>query len=338
MVQGQGSSTTFRPPVTYDSGGTGATSIAVADVNQDGKLDVVIANCDSTANACFQLPTKNGLVGVLSGNGDGTFQTAVVYDSGGLAAVSIAVADVNRDSRLDVVVANFFSNRLGVLLGNGDGTFQAAVTYGSGGVRPTSVVVADVNGDGRADLLAANITCDADPCPGGVVGVLLGNGDGTFQPAITHGGLNAQAVSVADVNGDGKPDLLIASGFFTVEVLIGIGNGMFATPVSYDSGGFGSRSVVVADVNGDGTADLVVANCASDPSAGCGGTSPNGVVGVLLGRGDGGFRTALTYDSGGKNDTSLAVSDVNGDHKSDLVVAHDCSDSGDCGLATGASC
>src|SRR6266568_6699818 len=76
----------FLPAVTYNSGGFGATSVVVADVNGDGKPDLVIANCDSTANSCFQLPTGNGVVGVLVGNGDGTFQPALVYDSGGLGA------------------------------------------------------------------------------------------------------------------------------------------------------------------------------------------------------------------------------------------------------------
>src|SRR5437879_1142286 len=151
----------FLPAVTYNSGGFGAASVVVADVNGDGKPDLVIANCDSTANSCYQLPTGNGVVGVLLGNGDGTFQPALVYDSGGLGATSVAVADVNGDGRPDLVVANFSSNTLAVLLGNGDGTFQPAITYGSGGVHPSSVAVADVNGDGRPDLLVANI-CNAE--------------------------------------------------------------------------------------------------------------------------------------------------------------------------------
>jgi hypothetical protein len=140
-------------------------------------------------------------VGVLLGNGDGTFQTAVNYGSGGYLATSVAVADVNGDGKPDLVVANFAGN-VGVLLGNGDGTFQTAVTYGTGGGDTQSVAVADVNGDGKPDLVVA-----------GNVGVLLGNGDGTFQTAVTYGsgGYDPASAAVADVNGDGKPDLVVAN-------------------------------------------------------------------------------------------------------------------------------
>ena len=130
--------------------------MVVADVNGDGKPDLLVAN------QCADRGCTNGTVGVLLGNGDGTFQTAVTYGSGGYGALSVAVADVNGDGKPDVVVANVCSNAycetngtVGVLLGNGDGTFQTAVTYGSGGYAH-SVAVADVNGDGKPDLLVAN--------------------------------------------------------------------------------------------------------------------------------------------------------------------------------------
>jgi hypothetical protein len=107
--------------------------------------------------------------------------------SGGIFPQSLAVADLNRDGKLDVVVANGDSNTVGVLLGNGDGTLRPAITYDSGGFSPRSVAVADVNGDGKPDLVVAN--CGSG-CGGGtevaVVSVLLGNGDGTFQPAVAR--------------------------------------------------------------------------------------------------------------------------------------------------------
>jgi hypothetical protein len=125
-------------------------------------------------------------VGVLLGNGDGTFQPAVSYDPGGTGAWSVAVADVNGDGRPDLVVAIFFYNTVGVLLGNGDGTFQAATTYGSGGVGPFSVAVSDLNGDAKPDIAVANF-CGASGlnCLPGKLGVLLNNTTFTQSPTAT---------------------------------------------------------------------------------------------------------------------------------------------------------
>lgn len=104
-----------------------------------------------------------------------------------------------------------------MLLGNGDGTFHAPLTYSSGGYEVDSIAVADVNGDGKPDLLVANhcaslMDCSSDNQPGSA-GVLLGNGDGTFQAAQIYdsGSYYANSITVADVNGDGKPDLLVAN-------------------------------------------------------------------------------------------------------------------------------
>jgi len=260
--------------------------VAIADVNGDGKPDLLVANISS------------GSVGVLFGNGDGTFQSVVTYDSGGFPD-SIAVADLNRDSKPDLLVANqcapTCNGTVGVLLGNGGGTFQAAVTYGSGGVGPGSVVVADVNADGKLDLVLANAclsgNCCVDlTCINGVVGVLLGNGDGTFQSAVTYdsGGIIGRKAAVADVSGDGKLDLVVANsclnpsctGSGPVGVLLGNGDGTFQPVVSYDSGGHVPNSVAVADVDGNGEADVVVAHsCLSGDNENCPG---DGIVGVLL--------------------------------------------------------
>lgn len=105
------------------------------------------------------------------------------------------------------------SGSVGVLLGNGDGTFKPAVAYGSGGYFDTSVAVADVNGDGKPDLLVTSQCVSSSDCANSPVGVLLGNGNGTFQSAVIYdsGGLLATSVAVADVNGDGKPDLLVTN-------------------------------------------------------------------------------------------------------------------------------
>jgi len=319
----------FWPANNYPSGG-GAGSIAVADVNGDGKLDLVVANSG---------------VAVLLGNADGTFQAPVSYSSGGNEALSVAVADVNGDGKPDIVVTTNIcplsacpeNGIIGVLLGNGDGTFQAAVTYDSGGVRfvgqSNSVAISDVNHDGKPDVLVANNCSTVTDCTGNI-GVLLGNGDGTFQPVKTYSSGNRVAVSIAlaDVNSDGNPDILVANECFEclngyVGVLLGNSDGTFQTALTYNSGGYQPLSLGVADVNGDGKLDVVVMNpCSTGISC----HYLPGNVGVLVGNGDGTFQDARTYSTGGEFGVGIAIADVNGDAKPDLLVASQCFSSTNC--------
>ncbi len=308
---------TFKAELSSGSGGYGASQVAIADVNGDGVPDVVVANTCASSSNC-----ANGTVSVLLGKGNGTFRTPVTYSSGGQAAVSIAVADVNGDGKLDLLVANQSGESngdgsVGVLLGNGNGTFQPVVTYDAGDSVTSSLAVADVNGDGKPDLVLAN-------SGRGTVTVLLGNGGGTFQAAVVYesGGEIPVSVAVADVNGDGNPDIIVANWYSgTLGVLLGNGNGSFQAAVTYSSGGSSPDSFVVADVNGDGKPDLVAANCGSSQNGyGCGET--NGVVSVLAGYGDGTFQPAVTFSSGEFNAISVAVADVNGDGKPDILVGN----------------
>jgi hypothetical protein len=204
---------TFRPVVTYGSGGLYGLSVAVADVNGDGRPDLLVANgCDNP-----KLCGTKGAVAVLLGNGDGTFQAATEYLSGGAYPYSLKVVDLNGDGKLDLVAANSWSGTVGVLLGNGNGTFQPTVTYSSGDkanvAQISSVAVADVNGDGKPDLLLTTESMGANGNNGGAVSALLGNGDGTFQPAVEYhsGGYQTLGVAIGDLNGDGKPDVAIAN-------------------------------------------------------------------------------------------------------------------------------
>jgi Bacterial Ig-like domain (group 3)/FG-GAP-like repeat/FG-GAP repeat len=322
----QSSGLQFQPVVSYGSGAYQPFSVAVADVNGDGKLDLLVAN------ECATLPTcPNGEVGVLLGNGDGTFRPAASSYSGGYWAHAIAAEDLNGDGHPDLVVANFSANgnggdgALGVLLGNGDGTFKPPVTYDSGGLTAASVVIADVNGDGKPDLVVSN-NCNAPCTTHGVVAVLLGNGDGTFKKAMKYSaGLSPTSVVVVDVNGDGKPDAVVADSCANskcasgaVDVLLGKGTGIFQKAVPYNSGGAYPNIVTVADLRGNGKLDLVVGNgCSTGTNC-----SPDGVVGVLLGNGDGTFQEAVTYDSGGPGAYSVAVADVNSDGIPDVIVGN----------------
>jgi len=330
---------TFKPVVTYGIGiitrVAPANVVAVKDLNGDGKPDIVVATC---SNDCF-----DGSVDVLLGNGDGTFQAAVTYMFGSSDPNSIAIVDMNGDGKPDIVISYPCGEdenghcegdgSVGVLFGNGDGTFGAATSYNDGGTGrgpgTASLAVADLNGDGKPDIVVIN-ECPNAPCGGdSVAAVLLGNGDGTFQPVVTYdsGGQLATSVVVADVNGDGKPDIVVmnqcdstgACGSGIVYVLLGNGNGTFQTAVGYGSGGLTSYSLAVADVNGDGKLDAVVLNNCGLSINIC---SPlTSTVGVLLGNGNGTFQSAITYPSG-EDAVSLAVADVNGNGKPDLVVAN----------------
>jgi hypothetical protein len=326
----------FAKPVAYNSGGNYATSIAIGDVNGDGIPDLVVANCSSTTGT-------DGAVSVLLGNGDGTFQGAVSYDSGGMCAESVAIGDLNGDGNLDLVVANCAAadggctqtnGAVSVLLGNGDGTFQSAMSYSLVGDWARSVAIADLNGDGKPDLIVANECQSFNQygCAGdGGVSVLLGNGDGTFQAAVTYssGAFMAQSVAVGDLNGDGIPDLVVANWCSTktscgypvytqVSVLLGNGDGTFQTAVLYDSF-YAANSVAIGDVNGDGIPDLVVANDSVNPAGG-----GYGGVTILIGNGDGTFKFVGGYDSGGYQADSIAVADVNDDGNLDIIVANEC--------------
>jgi len=209
-----------------------------------------------------------------------------------------------------------FLGDVSVLLGNGDGTFQSMVNYKAGRY-PQSVVVADFNGDGILDLSIIN-------WGEGDLSVLLGNANGTFKDAVNFSaahGAGPYAMAGADFNGDGKPDLAIAGGLFStnVSVLLNNGDATFQTAVQYD-GGLSPFFVTVGDFNGDGKPDLAVANGGSYQK-----NYTDGNVSVLLGNGDGTFRTAVSYDAG-SSPQSVAVGDFNADGKSDLVVINKNSD------------
>jgi len=324
-VASQASGLKFAPAVQYDSGGWLATSLAVADVNGDGNEDLIVANACPSPPLSGSTCSTHGVLGVLLGNGDGTFRPAVTYDSGGYLPNAVATSDVNGDGKLDILVVNGCGNELpclsvnstvAVLLGNGDGTFQTPVVTNSGGYSSASIAVADLNGDGKPDVVLAN-GCSIANCTegGGSMSVLLGNGDGTFQTAMTYdfsqiGGLG---IAIGDVNQDGKADVVVSNGCsgcsVGVWVLLGNGDGTFQTPVGYPAGAE-AENVVLSDLNGDGKLDIVVADTSSD------------AVGVLLGNGDGTFQPQKTFPSGGNGPFWVAVANVNGDGQPDLVVAN----------------
>ena len=323
----------FKAAITSSSDGQNTLGGATGDLNGDGKLDVVLASQCATNNC------SNGVVTVLLGNGDGTYQTPVSYVTG-QDTESVALGDVNGDGKLDILAVSecnsgCSSSAVNVLLGNGDGTFQPAVAYNTGAANSNFLAVADANGDGKLDLLVTSVCASSNSCSNGALSVLLGNGDGTFQTAVTYnsGGQLPEGIAAADVNGDGKLDVAIVNECASssdcssgvVSLLLGNGDGTFQNAVNFSSGGVYADSVALRDVNGDGHADLLVANRCSNSS-----NCTYGVVGVLLGNGDGTFQTAVQYTSGGQYAQSVGVIDLNGDGKPDLVVSNECQSNSGC--------
>lgn len=311
----------FRPFQIYGTGSNSAGPVAVADVNGDGKPDLLVGNIGSA--------TSNGSLGVLLGNGDGTFQAVKTYTVGGYNVASLAVVDINKDGRPDVLVAQ--QAGVSILLGNGDGTFRAPKILPIANLK--TLTVADVNGDGNPDLLLA-IGCGY-PCEGPGVGVLLGNGNGTFGTLQKFSSYLIPFYIIAgDVNNDGKLDVLIYENTVPsyVGVFLGDGKGGFQFQNSYAAGGFGETAQVpmaVADLNMDGNLDVITANdCVS---LDC----PHGNLGVLLGTGSGGFDTVQRITStGGWRGGAVAVADINRDGVPDLLVSNPCNNFSLCDYPT----
>jgi len=278
-------------------------SVASGDLNRDGKPDLVIANY------------ANATVSVLLGRGDGSFDPEARYNVKS-SPTSVAVADFNGDGAPDLIVANYGSSQVSVLLGNGNGTFQQAVNYASNAssnnIQPYSVAAGDFNGDGKVDLVVTNYSNIGFPFVAGTtVSVLLGNGDGTFQPPVEYAaGSGPLPVAVADLNGDGHLDLVVGNNFSNnASILLGNGDGTFRQALTVDAAGRPS-SVAVGDFNGDGIPDLAITN------------SFSGTVSVLLGSGNGTFQQRVSYPTDPDSDPfSVAAVDLNGDGKLDLAVA-----------------
>ncbi len=283
---------TFQPAVDY-APGLRARSLAVGDLTGNGLPDLLVGRDGSN------------LVTVLRNRGDGTFEAAGDYPTAGSFPSAIAVGDFTGDGIPDLAVASILQDTLSVLPGNGDGTFGAPVSYAAGA--SSGIAVADFNGDGALD-----IAMNTAPLINYSLSVFLNRGDGTFQASVEMNPGTGPVVS-GDFNGDGITDL-VAPNFDnpgTVSVLLGNGDGTFQPPVRYGVGPE-PEAVVVGDFNGDGIPDLAVADT-NGPSG------PDGMVSILLGRGDGTFLPSVDYTVGG-GPRALVVGDFNGDGVPDLAV------------------
>jgi len=277
----------FKSPAVVTEIPPFLTGLAVADLNGDGFGDLVVVSA--------------GNVGVLLGHGDGTFGAMHTY----LSNVSaIAVEDINGDGNIDVVASGTTVN---VLLGNGDGTFQSPIEVDPGTFG--QVVLGDVNGDGKVDIVALD---------GNTVGVWLGKGDGTFgagQYFAPAGG--AKEIALGDVNRDGLSDLVVIDSAGDAGVLLSNGDGTFQPAQTFGTAGTQPISIAAVDLNADGDVDLIVLNK-------CGASCNAGVVGVLMGNGDGTFQPAVGYSTGAFNPLAMVVQNIFGGTNSPDVLVAEC--------------
>ena len=308
----------FKAPREFDTSAKGTSSVALGDLNGDGKLDVVATHgaFDDDPPALKRLR----LVSVLYGRGNGRFGPSHGYEIGQpgdtLGAFSVALGDVTGDGKLDAVTGNLASKSLSLLVNDGHGAFEAPVNY-SLGRQPWDVAVKDLNGDGKLDIAAGNPN---------TVSILLNAGDGMFGAVHEYpAGRSTWAFAVADLSGDGRPDIATANRRRnSTTVLLNQGDGSFGAPVDYRTAP-GPATVAIGDVDGDGKVDLVSGN----GSSGFGGEAVESVS-ILFGRGDGTLLPKRDYQLGkdlNEFDRSffirtVRIADVNSDRKPDLVTAN----------------
>jgi len=273
----------FAPARNYTLGNVGPYDVVAADFNGDNLPDlaaVLFGTSDPTV--------VGNEVDVLLNNGKGEFLPFTAYTIG-TKPRSVGVADLNKDGKLDLIVANSTANNVGVLLGRGDGTFAPQVTYPSGH-NPHGIAIADFDHDGNVDVALANNG------PEGQITVLLGKGDGTLGDAIGYpAGAGTFGLAAGDLNGDGFPDIVTAGQRAqSVSVLLNTGKGTFTrgTDITLPGKSGGPVAVALADMNHDGKLDILAPYPdIKDPENG-------GNTYLLLGKGDGAFQPPIALATG----------------------------------------
>ena len=311
---------TFQPKQDFTVG-QGAKSVAVGDINGDGKLDLAVAHANPYFNPYNLLDSTS----ILRGNGDGTFGSASEV-AAGKAQNSLTLRDINGDGKLDLIAGSgdpanpgsLTTHVFSVTLGNGDGTFQNFHPY-SAGLTPVQIAVGNVRGSGKPDVVALNSN--------GTLTTVFNNGDGTFAAPPFLAPSNPYRLFVADVNGDGIPDVIATSpnsSGSNIVLQISNGDGTFQPPVTYSMGpdprnANQTGDVFVADVNGDGIADMIAAYTTQQVV----GNYVQNVFGysLFLGTGGGQFQPAVRNVLGQATRLVFAVADVNGDGRPDLLEA-----------------
>lgn len=287
---------TFGPPVSYPVPGSGG-GIAAADFNGDGKLDLAVVN------------NVHGSVSVLLGNGDGTFKPAINAVFGGQPWYVFA-GKFTGAGKVDLLIDGTY-----LLAGNGDGTFAIPSSqYFVGNAHQPLVTVADVRGDGKFEAIASFGPDDLgrvaiSPVGGPYEIRGIANGTYSYYTGDDVAGRSVSGVALADLNQDGKPDLVVSrSASDDVEVLLNRGDGTFECPTAFFPADPGPRLVTAADLNGDGTTDVAVINPAG--------------VSVLQGNGNGTLQPPVLYPAPISSPAALVAADLRHKGKLDLIVVN----------------
>jgi hypothetical protein len=277
-------------PLPIGIGGT----ITIADVNKDGRPDLVLGGA-----------SPEGQIAVLLGNGDGTFAAPLISqltpsgpDHATINSV-IGVADFNGDGAVDLAASDELNNAVYILLGNNSGSFTLKTSLFNGST-PAKVLTADLNGDGHIDLVVQGVL-------GADATVYLGKGDGTFQTGVRYTGPhNIASVMLRDMDGDGHLDMVVTGFNNTLDILHGNGDGTFATNSLGGTSNAGPLPslLAIADFNSDGILDFATA-------------TENGIC-ILLGKGSLTYGPPIPY-SGSPSPFSAVMADFNADGFEDFA-------------------
>ncbi len=317
---------TFQPQLLFAAGDAPAFVVAT-DINNDDRPDLIVGDL---------VGSTNGEITLLYGRGDGTFQVPTTNPVG-VNPDAEATADLNRDGHIDIITLDENSNDISVLLGNGDGSFQPATAFAAG-VDPIAMAVGDFNGDGRLDIAVLDQGDPFNDLAGGGVCLLLGNGDGTFEPPeFISGSPLGNALVAGHFHGGTTLDLAVADDSGNVWVLTGDGKGNFTTPPlsiapappKFGDEIHGQISMVAGDF-GNGHDDLAIVSANSNPDSPSGGVNP--ALTILRGDGHGGFSLAAVYNL--PNDAEggppvIVAGDFRGKGVLDLAIASESIDGPD---------